>query len=90
MGRSYDPELSIDKSLLPLSIGLWIIAAEYGLTALHRVEDCRLKFVAINPSEAPEGVKRKERNGAWGAAENSLWIPRVEVVTHYPEQKILR
>src|SRR5215510_1985777 len=37
---SHDPELSIDKSLHPLSIGLWIIAAEYGLTTHHRVEDC--------------------------------------------------
>ena len=31
---------SLDKSLSPLGIGLGILAAEYGLTTHHRVEDC--------------------------------------------------
>src|SRR5262245_40415385 len=80
--------LSLNKSLSPLSVGLWIVGAEYGFMPCHGVEDCGLEFVAINPSEAPEGVKRKERKGARWATENSFRITRVEVVTHHPEQKI--
>ena len=80
--------LSLNKSLRPLSIGLWIIAAEYGFTAYHCVEDSRLELVAIDPSKASERVKRKERKGAGWAAENSFRIAGVEVVTHYKEQKI--
>src|SRR5262249_213889 len=78
----------LDKSLRPPSIGLWISAAYHVLATRHRVDDRGLEFVAIHPPEAPEGVKRKERDGAGWAAEKSLWIACVAVVTHNPEQKI--
>src|SRR5262249_42301873 len=78
----------LDKSLGPLSIGLWIIAAEHGLPARHRVEHRRLKCGAIHPTEASQRVERQQRNRAGWTAENSFRIICVEVVTHYPEQQV--
>jgi len=71
-----------------LKIGVRRGSAKNGSAIGHGVEHLCLEFLAVNPSEALKGVQRQERYSAGWAAENSLWITCIEIVSHHPEQKI--